>query len=151
MHVYDMPGPSPAFTMLVSLNAPLAFIRAIYYRHVPELLDRAGFIAAIGLLWYYVALNIESLRRAQAIFASSRLGLRLATDFLLVAAGVWCGFWSIADGYYFHLPLTLSWPYRLSCCMRAIWSVSLIFFFGRDFIICIRQKNNIPFPSRNES
>jgi hypothetical protein len=57
-------GPTPAFTLLVLLNAPIAFLRSFYTRHLPEVWDRVLFILAIGLFWYldrseYRAISIE--------------------------------------------------------------------------------------------
>ena len=47
----DMPGPAPAFTLLVSINAPVAFPRALWSRHRPDPWDDLTLIAAVGLLW----------------------------------------------------------------------------------------------------
>src|SRR5579863_2718989 len=133
-------GPSPAFTLLASLNAPLALLRLSYYRHLPEVWDRAVFILAIGLLWYWVALNFESWRRTRTIFTFSRASLRLSTDFLLAAAGVCCWFSSLGEWEYLGMPLSRSWWHWLSFLFCATWSLGLICFCGRDFILCVRKK-----------
>jgi hypothetical protein len=68
MRLQDMPGPAPAFTLLISLNIPLALLRGFYYHFLPEFWYRVAFIATIGLFWYWVGLNIESWRRNREVF-----------------------------------------------------------------------------------
>jgi hypothetical protein len=139
MHVYDMPGPSPAFTLLVCLNPPAALLRASYFRHVPELWDRAIFIPSIGLLWYWVARNIESWRSRHTPFTFSRRVPRLLLDLLLLALAVYCGFWALSELGYLNFPWSFSWSHWLSFLLLLLWSASLIFFFGRDFVLCARR------------
>jgi hypothetical protein len=57
-----MPGPAPAFKLLVSINAPVALLRAFLYRHLPGYWDDVTFILGIGLFWYWIALNILRFR-----------------------------------------------------------------------------------------
>jgi hypothetical protein len=91
MHIQDMPGPSPQFSFLVAMNLPVGLVRVLVYRHTPEMVDRIIFIVMIGLLWYWVGLNIEQWQKNQTVFTFSRVRPRLALDLFLVAAGLLCG------------------------------------------------------------
>lgn len=52
--VCDMAGPSPAFTLLISVNAPVILPRTVwfYYLDLDYAWDIAVLIAAVGFLWY---------------------------------------------------------------------------------------------------
>ena len=65
----SMPGLPLGFTILISLNAPLALPREFYYRHtgIPDLGDRVVLLVGIALLWYWVARNIESWRERRTV------------------------------------------------------------------------------------
>jgi hypothetical protein len=56
----DMPGTAPAFQVLMSINAPVALLRAAWLRHLPVVADDIAIVAAVGLLWFWVSLNVES-------------------------------------------------------------------------------------------
>ena len=141
-HVSSMPGTSPFFTLLVSLNAPLALVRGLYYRHVPELWDRWVFVSAIAILWYWVALNVESWRRDRKVLAFSRFPLRLTADLLLIALGAFWGFVFAGQGRQIHMDLEFAHPLFVPCVLGLLlaWSLALIFFFGRDLIQCVRDR-----------
>ena len=137
----DMPGQSPAFTLLVSINAPVALARAFVFRRLPDQWDKVTFTAAIGLLWYWVALNLDSWRKRRTVSMFSWVPLRLVCDFVLLGVGVfWGGVWVRTLPHY----LPVSWFGWLSLVLRMglepAWSLVLIFFVGRDFIHCILRK-----------
>ena len=50
----DSTGPSPAFGILMSINAPLELPRLIWDAHVPSYWSQAVYVASVSLLWYWV-------------------------------------------------------------------------------------------------
>ncbi len=142
MRTQDMPGPSPAFTLLVSLNAPVALPRTFWFRYLPDRWDDVTFIVAIGLLWYWVALNVQSWRQQRMAYTFSRTPLRLTCDFVLISVGIFWGFTSWSETVSRYLPIAWSgwlW-FVLRMGLQLTWCVMLILFFGRDFIHCILAK-----------
>jgi hypothetical protein len=143
MHVQDMPGTSPYDTLLHSLNAPLVLLRGFFYWHLSEPLYRAAFLLTIGLFWYWVALNIEAWSRDRSVFIFRRVSLRVLTDLLLFALGLLCGFWFVQECPHV-IPLSWSWSawgWEIGLLgPLLIWSFVLVFFFGRDFVHCVRGK-----------
>ena len=137
-------GTTSQFSFLVSLNAPVAFLRAFWFRHLPFLWDDITFTAAIGLLWYWVALNLHSLRQKRKVCMFSWPPLRLIGDIgaIGVGVGVFWGFiyWRSRLGC-----IPVSWLGWLWCALLVslplAWSVFLIFLFGRDFIHCILRRD----------
>jgi hypothetical protein len=119
-----------------------ALVRELYYRHVPELWDRCVFISAIAILWYWVALNVESWRRDRKVLAFSWLPLRLTADLLLIALGVFWGVVFTTQGRLIHADLELSSPLLAFPVLGLLlaWSLALVFFFGRDLIHCVRER-----------
>jgi len=142
MRRYDMPGPSPAFTFLIAVNVPLAPFRAFLFRYLPVLWDRVFFIATVGLLWYWVALNVESWRRDRKVRVFQCLPLRLIVDTFLAALGVFLGCILVVQGRQIHMNLQFSSPLLAPSVLGGLlaWSLTLIFFFGRDLIQCVRER-----------
>jgi hypothetical protein len=139
MRLQDMPGLAPAFTLCISINAPIALPRALLFRHLSAYWDYVVLVLAVGVLWYWVALNIESLRRGGNVLMFRWVPLRLAGDLLLIAMGA---FWGIAWVPEARRSLTY-WPWAWMPCVLGFlvaWSFALIFFFGRDFIRCLRDR-----------
>ena len=148
-----MPGPAPAFTLLVSINAPVAFPRALWSRYLPDPWDDLTLIAAVGLLWYWVALNIDSWRRSRTAVMFRWAPLRLVGDLLLIVTGAFWGLIfvgkDLAEGvrgealrnHFFLNWSQARWFIAVSGCHLA-WSLVLIFFFGRDFICCVFRKES---------
>src|SRR5271169_6615031 len=108
----DMPGPSPEFTLLVSINFPVALARGLWLHYTPYFWDDALLIGGIGLLWCWVALNLYSWRRYRSVFTFSWMPARLAVDLLLVAVGGLSAFVFI-DGHASHFPPSLAREPRL--------------------------------------
>jgi hypothetical protein len=78
--ISDMPGPAPAFTLLMSINASLALVRGFIYRYLPGYWDGAILIVVIGLFWYWIALDILRWRerRSVVMFAWHSLRIRIS-------------------------------------------------------------------------
>ncbi len=134
---HEVLADSPAFTLLVSLNAPLAIMRVLYYRHVSELWDRVVFVLAVGLLWYWVALSIESWRANRTLVTFSWAPLRLAADLLMLALGAFWGLSLIFQGHQMYLELVAfsSWLWVPGVFASVLaWSLALIYFPIRDFV-----------------
>jgi hypothetical protein len=61
VHRCDSPGPgSPVFDVLISINTPIALPRALWDRHLSYYWSVAIFVVAVGILWHWVALNVQS-------------------------------------------------------------------------------------------
>lgn len=131
--ISDMPGPAPAFTLLVSINAPVAMARAFLYRHLPPAWDEVTFILAIGLLWYWVASSILRWKERRSLVMFAWPPLRIFGDLLMIANGAFLGWLYIVHGLGF---LTWRW-FVPSSAFFAMWSLSLIVFFTVDIIRCI--------------
>jgi hypothetical protein len=138
--LYDMPGTAPAFKLCVSVNAPIALIRALWFRHVSIFGDSLALVLAVGALWYWVGLNVESWRRDRAVLMFRWTPLRLGGDLLLIAMGVFWGLTFVANGRDLR-PMPWSWSGLLWATgilgPLLVWSFALIFFFGRDFVSCV--------------
>jgi len=162
-HHCDAPGPSPVFSVLISLNAPLAVPRSIWeellYRSSSVIfayyLSNALFIAAIGLFWYFVARNLDALRERRAILMFTWPPVRFAVDAVLVVLSLIPGllgasamrdavrYWPSnmhAQGCYgplwFHQTASLA-----IACLLLGWCFLVTFFYGRDFILCARGRS----------
>jgi hypothetical protein len=136
----DMPGPAPAFTLCISINAPIALARAAWFRHLSTLWDNVTLVLAVGILWYWVALNVESWRRDHTVLMFHWAPLRLVSDLLLIAVGVFWGVTFVAETRDVRQPMPLSgwlWGSGFLGPLLA-WSLALIFFFGRDLVQCVR-------------
>jgi hypothetical protein len=134
----DMPGTSPAFKLLVSINAPLALPRAFVFRHLPGWWDPVTFIVAIGLFWYWVGMNIVSWRERRIAYLFSWRPLRLLADALFIGVGV---FWIVVCWNEIHGPnerlfSAQDWQdwlwYAISLGLPILWGIVLISFFGYD-------------------
>jgi len=142
MRTQDMPGPAPASEVLMAINAPVALTASLWFRYLPASWDGVILIAAIGLFWYWVALNIRSWQWRREVFIFSWAPLRLVADFILIGVGGLLGFSCAHEILHGYLPFTrLGWL-RFVPCMGLLlaWSLVLIFFFGRDSIHCILRK-----------
>ena len=141
----DMPGPAPASRLFFSLNAPVLLAQNLWSHCVSARGDSVALVVAAGVLWYWVALNVESWRRSRSVLGFRWIPLRLAVDLLLVAMGAFWGLVFAAEGRdalspYLHLHWSGSlWLSGILGPLLA-WSVVLIAFFGRDFVLCLRKK-----------
>ncbi|MGD0162429.1 MAG: hypothetical protein ABSB39_08150 [Candidatus Sulfotelmatobacter sp.] len=140
----DMPGAPPSFTLLIAINAPLAMPRALVFPHLPGLWRDITFVLAIAVLWYWVALNIESWQQRRRFLMFSWTPLRLLGDMIGVGTGLMCALVLSRDfvgwrDYGFPPVLSLTgWLWFILCtCLPILWSVVLIVLFTRDFIYCL--------------
>ena len=139
VHVYhdDMPGTPPAFRLLGSINAPILLPRALWFYHISVLGDALAVVLSAGLLWYWVALNVDSWRQKRMVLTFSFVPARLAADVVLIAMGFFYGFLVVEEGRGLFPASWSSSVWFLSASILlpfAMWSMALIFFFGRDFI-----------------
>jgi len=137
--VYGTPLP---FKLLCSINAPVAVLRELLWSHrLYGWWDYILFVAAIGVFWYWVALNIHSWRQTRRVLMFSWEPLRLAGDALAVGTGALWLFIYWREPRSPYMPVSwLSWIDFLMALL-SLWSVALIFFFGRDLIHCVLRKN----------
>ena len=140
MRIQDMPGTPPFFALLIAINAPLAFPRALVFRHLPGWWEWITLVVAIGMLWYWVSLNIKSWRQSRRVFMFSWTPLRLAGDAVAVGIGAMWVFVLLRDRA-FRLPVLISskdWLWFVPCwCLTILWAATLILLFGRDFAQCL--------------
>ena|SRR5579871_252527 len=145
-------GPLPIFTVLIGINAPVALARATWSDLVPWLWDNVLLVLGVGILWYWVALNIECWRKDHSVWMFCWIPLRLLANVLVVGVGGLLAF-VIFDEFERHtrhfsaseVPLFLA-SYGL---FFIAWAGILIVFFARDFIICLRSGRTLPEPTRD--
>jgi hypothetical protein len=80
----DVPGPAPADRLLMSLNAPLIFQSRVWYDSFSYPWNVVTQLGAVGLFWYWVAVNISSWRRGGSMITISWRPARFALDALLI-------------------------------------------------------------------
>ena len=109
--IMDMPGRHPAFWLFFSLNGPVAVVgQPLWFREPPANLI---LITAVGVFWYWVALNIYSWRESRTLLLFVWAPIRVAADLLLIVIGAYLG--RIAIGSVNAFPATpvsqLPWPW----------------------------------------
>ena len=134
----DAPGPAPADTLLASINAPVQLAGTLW-RDLEWPWDAVILIAAIGVFWYWVAVNIESWRERRAPFLFAWRPLRIAADLFLIAAGASLMWFGSLTGTFHHIyiNLVIQWSWL-------IWSLAFLVIFGRDLIHCLFRKPAAP-------
>lgn len=143
MRIQDMPDTPPSFTLLIAINAPLSVPRALVLRYLHCWWEDITLVVAIGMFWYWVSLNIESLHQSRRVFTFSWIPMRLALDMIAVGIGaieamsafeLWRDLW---DG-----PVSLTgWLWLGPCLLLfVLWCSVLILLFGRDFAHCLRPQ-----------
>ncbi len=126
---------TPPFTFLISLNYPAALARDLWFRHVPSPWEDRLLIPAIGLLWYWVARNIESWRQVKRLLRAPHLAIQLTIDLLQVALGVLIGFMVFAEvSRYLFL-----WEIVTESTLGFMWCFALIIFPGWDLVELLRS------------
>jgi hypothetical protein len=152
----DMPGTSPTYRVLLAINAPLFLPRAMweYYLYLSYIGTNAALIIAVGLFWYWVALNIRSWRRRRAMLMFSWRPARFFLDVFLVIYGgllaligmfegfdaiqaapsTWHGIGCFGPNFWFDLL-----PSFVTAGLYLAWALVLVFFFGRDFLYASRR------------
>src|SRR3979409_2091828 len=63
-------APRPAFSLLVAINMPVDLPRIVWDRYLSYPWDAFILIEAVGLFWYWIALNAPSWRRRRNVFSS---------------------------------------------------------------------------------
>ena len=154
MRIMDMPGPAPAFTLLIAINGPAVLPRAFWANYLSTLWDDLALIAAVGLLWYWVALNIDAWRKRRtvghvlvdALAIGRRSAARCRGDVFRVCLRV--GAASLESRFAWRarrstpqLPPSEAAVVHSRDALLLAWSLALIYFFGRDFIHCILRKH----------
>lgn len=137
MRIMDMPGPAPAFTLLVFINAPVALARMFWFHHGLEgLWSDALFVGLIGLLWYWIALNIVSWRARRTLVLFTWTPLRIAVDLVLIGVCA-CFLWYSRTVNVAGLP----WRWFAPLVIFLIfWSFASVFILCRDLVLCFRHK-----------
>jgi hypothetical protein len=137
----DAPGPSPAFQLLIAINAPLGLPRALWSRYLLgywEYFDDAVFILAVGLFWFWIALSVHSLREQGTIVTFAWSPLRVIFDLLLFADGGFLAFF-FADSILHKFAIFKQLWFLSTLVLFALWSLVLILFSARDLIDCAFQ------------
>jgi hypothetical protein len=159
--ICDMPGSDPAWKLLLSVNAPVFLARGICHSLAPShsgfdplvafLVDDVLLVGAVGLFWYWVALNLYSWRSRRMVFMFRAVPMRMAGDALLTSAGVLLGYWSMVEARQIG-PVphgmgcfgSLAWFWWLPSVIMVgttlAWSLILGLLFARDFLYCLLRK-----------
>jgi hypothetical protein len=139
MRLSDMPGPSPASTLLTAINFPVAILQMLYSQYLFNWRwDPVIFFLSVGLLWYWVSLNILSWRESRTVYTFSSPPLRITGDAIVSGLSLFfifklCQEISVA---YVRWWRPLQWASRL---IDLAWCVTLVFFFGRDLLQHFRR------------
>ncbi len=159
----DSPGTTPAFPLLLAINLPALPVALLIdsarffgfkYNWLAYFSSRAFFLAAIGLSWHWLALNVETGRLRKMIWMFSWRPGRFVLDALLIAAGLLCGLAAIGRlrEIVQYWPPNLGvmgcfapvWVYELSsgifAAVLVAWAFVLVVFYGRDFVLCYLEK-----------
>lgn len=141
LRAHSVSGTPPPFSLLCAINTPVALPRELWYRYLPGWWDDIVFVATIGVFWYWVALNIHSWGQSRRVFMFSWAPLRLAGDAVAIGIGAFWVFIFWREPLRHYMPV--SWPNWIVPLMALtiLWSVMLIFFFGRDLMYCILRKD----------
>jgi len=161
LHLCDSPGPTPVHPVLLSINAPLvvpqamweALPRAIWGTFLPYYWSVGIMIAAVGLFWYWVGMNVQAWRARRTILMCSWRPARFFFDAVLILSGVICGLFGVgtARAVVLYWPQELHmgcytplWSYTLSSSVVALallcWCLVLVFFYGRDFVLAVGRR-----------
>jgi hypothetical protein len=141
----DMPGKHPAFLLLLYLHLPLMqVLKPLLFGRLPELVL---LVAAIGVLWYCVALLIHRHSERGTVFPTDWVALRIAADVLLVTMPACLGLLFIENikdypGTY-ELPRSFEgWSWFLPTYGSLLmWVLGPVFIFGRDLVRCLRRSD----------
>ncbi len=150
----DMPGPDPAYVVLLAVNAPVNVARIFWDHWMPYPWNFPAFMAGVGLLWYWVACSAETWRRRrEALLPRWRYG-RLLIDALLIAMGLLFGLMGVVDTKDITEWAPMSFRGIVGCfganwwseLLRSIvaasmhfgWCAILVLIFVRDFVRCFR-------------
>ena len=147
-HPWTCRAPRQLPKLLGSINAPLALLETFVFRHLPRRWDLITFVAAIGVFWYWVGMNIVSWREQRAAYLFPWTPLRLLADIMIIGLGTFlivvC--WKEIQRYNERLFSAQDWQdwlwYALSLALPILWGTVLITFFGYDCIhSLIRRKS----------
>jgi hypothetical protein len=134
----DMPGPSPADTLLFTINGPIGVLTGYWGRWLPPVWSMALYIAGVGALWYWVALNITHWPQRKTLYLFRYTPLRIGTDLLMLCFSPLLLFFGVGRPFPFDVLSALA----VACSF--IWFFAWIFFAGRDLILCISRKRLRP-------
>lgn len=138
--IYDSPGSPVGFNAVLLMNAPVSIARSLFYQLSPQWSD-SMYVASVGILWYWVALNVDSWYERRRVVMFRRVPIRIATDLVLIMLGpysIWQGR-NIDLVYIAQFAWKWSVPVFASCLL---WMLGPPLLFGRDLVHCWRQ--NIP-------
>jgi hypothetical protein len=149
----DMPGASPASRLLTSIDAPVALLSMAWDRYLSYPWNVAARLGAVGIFWYWVALNMEAWRERKEILMISLRPARWTLDVLLFLSGFVLGVIGAEDMYeviryapfatrpgcFGPYPWLTIVPDATVACLLLGWSFVLVYFFSRDFVHSIRR------------
>jgi hypothetical protein len=84
----DAPGPSGVDRLLMSMNAPLIFQLRAWYDTFSYPWNVVTELVAVGLFWYWIALNISSWRSGGSMITFSWRPARFVLDAVLIVLGL---------------------------------------------------------------
>lgn len=139
----DMPGPSPSFRLLASIDWPLLCIPVPW--RMPLLWYSAVSVAITGVFWYWVAVNVSRFQHRQRLIVFRSVPLGVAGDLFLILVGACFGLAvasGIVRGPLFDYPrLGSRWLWFVpTMSVQVAWFLVLIAVFGRELVRRTKQK-----------
>ena len=101
-------------------------------------LEMAVFLVGVGVVWYVVGLEIESIGSGKRAIVPSTKALRLYVDAILLAVAALLVFivaanWRSRAGTFAPLPI-------LDIPCYFVWALAIAIPYGRDLIRCVRTR-----------
>jgi hypothetical protein len=142
VRVYDAPSNPVAFDAILLMNAPASALRNLLYHMSPRWSDPM-YVAAVGILWYSVALNMDSLYARRTVPLFRWAPLRIATDLVLIALGP-SSVWALRNTDLIQVA-RFDWPWFVpSFASCLFWAFGPPAVFGRDLVQSLRRRASEP-------
>lgn len=134
--IQDFPGKPVGYNAVLLMNAPVSVARHLFYDLSPRWSD-AMYVVSVGLLWYWVGLNMDFWYQRRTIVVFRWAPLRIATDLLLIGWGPY-SVWQYRNIDIVHVA-RFDWPWFVpdfASCL--VWGLGPSLIFGRDLVQCFR-------------
>jgi hypothetical protein len=150
----DMPGPDPAFLLMISISAPVNLVRIFLDLWLPYPWNLAAWLGGVGLFWHRTRQMMERRLSGRRIVRIRSRAARLSIDSGLVAMGalfvlMGMGELKMEALRYRQSDLLIvgcfgpNWRTLLLALITSVfhlgWGVVFMTAFGRDFTECLRE------------
>ena len=148
-HYFSVPqqcgnvGPSPPWSILCAINWPAAIAYIFVWRSrlghfLSENVQRAIFIALIGILWFWFGRYIEFSWKRGTVVSFSWRPARIVFDLLVTAMAATIAKIQLQSVYeswkggYFQQTFA-------SSNIVEVWAITILIFFARDAVLCVME------------